>query len=177
MCVAQYKRCELKMEAAGQTQRTLPALTLQCIWDINNELCFGCYDNGSFITFKPRRDTQLVRAAVSSRTRTCSHWISPSPPANYSPSCNTPRFAQQIHRRPPAAHEHKRLYQATLYQDINAITLLLACKHYPPMSSQTSISEALVWKLLKCTRQQKAARKLIIVVCFFFYILHQCVDY
>lgn len=63
MCVAQYKRCELKMEAAGQTQRTLPALTLQCIWDINNELCFGCYDNGSFITFKPRRDTQLVRAA------------------------------------------------------------------------------------------------------------------
>lgn len=35
MCIVQYihsERCELKIRAAAQTQKSLPALTLHCIW-------------------------------------------------------------------------------------------------------------------------------------------------
>lgn len=68
---------------------------------INNELFSACYDNGGFITVKPRRSTQLVCAAQAGGTQRASIG-SPGFPRQLFPAA-TGRYTQQIPRKPPAA--------------------------------------------------------------------------
>lgn len=75
MCVVQCihsERWDFKIRAEAQMQEKNLPLSHSSALDKNNELCSGCYDNGSFITFKPRRFAQLVWAAQADRTeRAC----------------------------------------------------------------------------------------------------------
>lgn len=153
----QYKGCENKdWSCRTHTENSHTPLRL----DRNNELFSGCYDNGSFITFKPRRGTQLVCAAQAVGTE----YACIGSPCLPRPIIPLLQHADSLSRftegpPPPAADGHDRLYWETFYQDINAITLLLTSKHYPPLSSQGLVSEGrsgsrecsssrLTWKIL-----------------------------
>lgn len=66
---------------------------------INNELFSACYDNGGFITVKPRRSTQLVCAAQAGGTQRASI-ASPRLPQTIIPSCNTPIHSADSQKAP-----------------------------------------------------------------------------
>lgn len=66
---------------------------------INNELFSGCYDNGSFITFKPRRGIQLVCEPKQPGQKTLALEL-PVSPSQLFPSCHTQIQSADLQRVP-----------------------------------------------------------------------------
>ena len=100
-CTSTVKDVTWKIAAAARNRKNSPSSHTRLHLDINNELYSGCCDNSGFITFKPRRGTQLVCAAQAVRTEYACIGSPCLPQANYSPPCNTP---------PAPAPEHNCLY-------------------------------------------------------------------
>lgn len=99
------ERWDLQITAAAQTPKNSPSSRAPLRLDINNKLCSGCYDNGIFIAFKPRRGSQLVCAAPAVRTEYAGIGSPRLPTPNYPPPA-THRFTKATSFRDIEMHFH-----------------------------------------------------------------------